>query len=141
MLQEVLVALISPSQASLLVKQLSLISPLSGLQHLKRVRKPVTPPGHLEIIVCPLRRPLRTAEQPVSNSEDAPQAQYKAWTEEELEGDAVPGPLQELISDNKLQLRLALVSSFGRCLIEASHSIFYDSDIIIKTLQVNCNSV
>ncbi|BDA43446.1 probable inactive tRNA-specific adenosine deaminase-like p at C-terminar half [Coccomyxa sp. Obi] len=105
-LQEILVALISPNQASLLVKRLGPLAPLTGLRHLKRVRKPAEPTGCLEIVICPLHCLQATAQQPESCSSDS--IEHRSWTEEELAAQGVPEAIQQIIREDGLLLRQAL---------------------------------
>lgn len=105
-LQGILVALINPNQASLLVKRLGPLAPLTGLRHLKRVRKPAELAGRLEIIICPLHSQA-TAQQPESCSNGS--TEHRSWTEEELGAEGVPHAIQQIIREDGLLLRPALV--------------------------------
>lgn len=105
-LQRILVALISPNQASLLVKRLGPLAPLTGLRHLKRVRKPADLAGRLEIIICPLHCLQATAQQPECCSDNI---EYRSWTEEELAAQGVSEAIQQMIREDGLLLRPALV--------------------------------
>lgn len=102
-------ASIQGNQASLLVKQLSTLSPLNRLQHLKRVRKPEQPAAFLEIIICPLRRRCSRADQSDSPLEDTV---HRVWTEDKLAAEQVPEFVQTLIFEQQLLLRTARVRHF-----------------------------
>ncbi|CAL8468581.1 g8121 [Coccomyxa elongata] len=104
-LQRILVALISPNQASLLVKRLGPLAPLTGLRHLKRVRKPADLAGRLEIIICPLQCLQATAQQPECCSDSI---EHRSWTEEELAAQGVSEAIQQIIREDGLLLRPAL---------------------------------
>ena len=106
-LQRILVALISPHQASLLVKRLGPLAPLTGLRHLKRVRKPAELAGRLEIIICPLHCLQASAQQPESCSRD--NVEHRSWTEEELRAEGVTEAIQHIIREDGLLLRSVLV--------------------------------
>lgn len=102
-LQNVLVAIIQPSQASRLVKQLAITSPLAGLQHLKRVRKLHDSKTELEIIICPIVQPSSTT-QPEHSSQCI-------WEEALLRTLGVTDELLRIIAEHELRMRSLAVRS------------------------------
>ena len=99
-IQLLLVATVSPPQASTLVKEFAQASPLFGLQHLKRIRRLSTGnnSGHsLEIILHALpEKPARSLEG-------------QAWAQQELEAVGVPSAVTGLIHRHSLEPRFAQV--------------------------------
>lgn len=102
-IQHVLVALIHPSQASRLVKQLAVAAPLTELQHLKRVRKLQDGSSQLEVIVCLINQPS-CSTKPEAGS-------HCAWEEALLRGLGVRDEVLRIIAEHNLQMRSLPVCS------------------------------
>ena len=115
-LQDVLLALIRPSQASSLMGQLTAAAPLKVLSHLKRLRKVAEPADGqpaLEIILCTLPQAhtangtgyLHAADGPSPPAEPA----FTAWTAERLAAAGAPDAVVQLVDTHKLAVRQAQV--------------------------------
>ena len=105
-LQDVLLALITPSQASILMGQLAPAVPLKGLQHLKRLRRLPEPQDGkpaLELLLCPLPSVLPAADGKAADT------QYTSWPAQTLEAAGAPGPAVQLVAEHGLRVRRAQV--------------------------------
>ena len=99
-IQHLLVATIAPSQASTLVKELGLASPLPGLQHLKRIQRLITGNSSskaLEIILHALPNEPDTGHE------------YRACTPQQLAAMGVPAAVIDIVKKHSLEPRLAQV--------------------------------
>ena len=101
-----LLAIIPPSQASILMGKLAPAVPLKGLQHIKRLRKlSEQQDGQtaLELLLCPL-----PSEQPAANTNVA-DMQYCSWPAEMLAAAGAPDAVMQLVAEHDLLVRRAQV--------------------------------
>lgn len=97
----VLASCIEPKLGGQLVKRLSVIAPLAGLQHVKRVRKSVRFDGKLEVLICIAYGPVDTCS-----------ADETTGLNTALHGvrERLPTPLKELVEEFGLTFFTAQVS-------------------------------
>lgn len=100
----VLASCIEPKLGGQLVKRLSVIAPLAGLQHVKRVRKSVRFDGKLEILICIAYGPVDTCS-----------ADETTGLNTALHGvrERLPSPLKELVEEFALTFFTAQVSKYA----------------------------
>ena len=106
-----LLARIHPRQASSMMGHLALAVPMTGLQHVKRLRKPPEAADgqpNLELLLCALPHEEQNEAPSVST------ATFTSWTAEQAAAAGAPEAVVQLVVEHSLLLRRGRVGA--RCM-------------------------